>query len=87
MSDLLGPPLPPELTRAWRAFLQLHARRPVGTQFHRIPFTELRAYTEIMHTDLTPLDLACIETADAVYQARLMERVAPNPEGTAPSTE
>jgi len=78
LDDLIGPPLPPLAERAWAVFGQLNGTRASGMQgVAPITFTELAAFQDVTGTRLTPLDVALVREADAVFVQIALQRMKP----------
>lgn len=75
LDEIVGPPLPPLAARAWDVFRALSETRTVGLQgVGPITYTEMAAFEQMTDTALTPLDVALVREADAVFLTYAMSR-------------
>lgn len=76
LNDLVGPPLPPVAERAWQVFGELSGTRASGMGgIGAITYAELLAYQTLTATRLTPLDVALVREADAVFLQFALRRI------------
>lgn len=76
LDDIVGPPMPPLADRAWAVFGQLSGTRSSGMGgIGAITYTEMAAYQALTGTRLTPLDVAFVREADAVFLSYAMQRM------------
>lgn len=77
LEDVVGPPLPPGADRAWRIFGELNATRASGTGgVGAITYAEMVAYETLTGVLLTPLDVALVREADAVFLQHALTRMS-----------
>lgn len=50
----------------WNWFLRLHTRRPSGMGMSAIPYSEMKAFFELLGIDPDPCDIEVIEILDRV---------------------
>ena len=76
LDDIVGPPLPPLAARAWDVFRALSDTRMVGMGgVGPITYTEMAAFEQLTDTPLTPLDVALVREADAVFLTYAMSKL------------
>ena len=83
-------PLPADGALLWRAFFDLDSARSYHANGpNPIPFTEIRAYCDLMNLPLEPHHVAVIREMDGVvlehYQRKLAEAVEANRNGGTPA--
>lgn len=63
-----GPEFPHELSHLWFAFLSLHSGRTSGFSGPQgLSFSEIKAWSELTATPVTPADVDVIKKLDTVY--------------------
>ena len=67
-AELEGPEFPYEMSSLWSAFLSLNSGRTAGFNGPQgLSFTEIKAWSELTDTLLSPLDVETIKKLDQVY--------------------
>jgi len=66
--ELEGPEFPYQLAHLWSAFLSLHSGRASGFSGPQgLSFSEIKAWSELTATPVTPADVDVIKKLDTVY--------------------
>ncbi len=72
--ELDGPEFPEVLGNVWSAFIDLsNSRNPAFSGVSPITYEQIKAYTEVTQTPLSPKEIEAIKRLDLIYQKVMSE--------------